>query len=180
MNQEPHADARGAMIRQIESEFASVSRGTGVSWSETVVLDLYGTEDEQRKARLKDRDRHWRELVDDESWRPDAGVGAWSFLDAESFPYYLPAGMIRCLRTGLDEGLAFPLTLVYEDYHALGIVGISSEEEGRREWKLAKWSKLTLPQRRCVAAFLRLMTAIDEGSSNDWNKALRQHWAQFD
>lgn len=134
-----------------------------------MIIDLYwGSEEAQREARLKDRDTHWRQLVDDENWSLGPGVGGFSFLDAKGFAYYLPAAMMRCIRSSYDEGIAFFLD-----------PGLSEESEKHAQC-LDQWAELTLPQRRCVAGFLRYMALVDETCKDDWTKPLSRYWAQFD
>jgi hypothetical protein len=66
---------------------------------ETRVIDMYGSADERRHARMQDTDNHWWEVRDDWIEQFD-GVGGLSFLDDLGFRYYLPAYMSYWLRTG--------------------------------------------------------------------------------
>lgn len=75
-----------ALIKEIHAAFAGVSREGGVSWSETRVLDMYGSDDERKAARAQDTDRSWSELVDDPKWY-EIGIGGFSFLDPISVRY---------------------------------------------------------------------------------------------
>lgn len=88
---------RDSILKEIDVAFAGVTREGGISWSEAVALDNYGTDEECQEARAKDKDISWKELVTDPHWRPLPGVGGFSFLDAIGFRYYLPAAMIRTL-----------------------------------------------------------------------------------
>jgi hypothetical protein len=156
-----------SMRERILAAFADVSREGGVSWSESVVIDNYGNQQEQAEARASDHDLHWTELVDDRNWFPDPGIGGFSFVDSIGFRYYLPVAMIRCLDQadrGEDFGLSYYLTL--------------SEGE-LRDWSLSKWSLLTEPQRQCVRDFLRLMVTISteyDWGGRWWQAALDSHW----
>jgi len=133
---------RVALLKDIEESFRGVNRDGCISWSEAFVRDMYGTEDEQQAARLSDLDGSWEELVDDPNWDPDAGVGGWNFLDVFSIRYYLPAAMVRCIRSGKDEGILYHLT-----------------------YNSTCWAALNGAQHKCVKRFLRYMVDLYE---NDW------------
>lgn len=156
------------MEEEIRSVFADVTREGGVSWSETEVLDAYGSELERREARANDTELHWTDLVKDEKWNPDCGVGGWSFIDAIGFRYYLPAAMIRCLRTRLDCGIQDHLELPPRDNQLY-------------DHALSKWSALDDSQRSCVARFIRCMILISDGdlSRQWWAQAFDSYWSQF-
>ncbi|RYG32933.1 hypothetical protein EON81_19450 [bacterium] len=160
---------RDALLADIEAAFAGVGREGGISWSEAEVLDMYGTAEDQAKARAQDREPGWRSLVDDSKWRTGCGVGGWSFLDAVGFRYYLPAAMIRCIRTGNDEGIEYHLRL---------------DDDKFRDFRADKWSLLTLDQRRCVRRFLEYMgvvTAYVYGGfdASGWQQSLELYWDQI-
>lgn len=155
---------REELIREIHAAFADVSREGGVSWSEAEVIDGYGTEEEKAAARRADKDRSWTELVDNRKWDPGFGIGGYCFLDAIGFRYYLPPAMIRCIRSGFDEGIAFHLT-----------------REGRLRHMGAQWSLLDQRQQRCVARFLRFMVAHTEADGDEffrkrWDEPLQRYW----
>src|SRR4051812_779232 len=60
-----------AVENEIRIAFRGLSRDGGVSWSESVELDLHKTPDEQAAARARDVEAHWEDLVDDLTWRHD-------------------------------------------------------------------------------------------------------------
>lgn len=96
---------RERLIQRIYAAFRGVTRDGGISWTETGVIDDYGTDEERARARLEDTDRSWEELVDDPRWGPDTGWGGYSFLDAIGFRYYLAPAMVRAVRSGQDTGI---------------------------------------------------------------------------
>lgn len=157
-----------ALLAEIHQVFSSVTRQGGVSWQECVVIDLYGSLEERVTARAQDRDARWQDLLDDPEWRPDMGVGGWSFLDAIGFRYYLPAGMVAAVRQGWDSGIISHLQLPEGDL---------------REWQHDKWSLLNLPQRRCVKRFLQymgvLMAILEDNFENCANVALESYWKKI-
>lgn len=90
------------LIEEIRLAFRDVTRGGGVSWAQTEILDNYGLPP-RGKPIYHDRDDHWEDLIDDAEWHLDPGVGGHVFLDEIGFRYYLPAAMIRSIREGDDS-----------------------------------------------------------------------------
>ena len=163
---------RPLLTAEIHAAFKDVSRDGGVSWSESDVIDGYGSDEERAAARARDKDASWTQLVDDQHWNPDRGIGGFSFMDAIGFRYYLPAAMIRCIRSGYDEGIQFHLD-----------AGGSTEE--LRAYNIGQLSALDMRQRQCVASFIRYMIAVsalqDDHEHYDakaWLAALDSYWAE--
>lgn len=162
---------RDALIAEIHAAFAGVSRDGGVSWSETRVIDMFGSDDDRMAARARDTDRSWSELVDDPHWN-DTGAGGFSYLDPISLRYYLPAAVIRTVRDDWNGDLSFHLTLQpnpANPKHAL-------------RWGdhfLERFSRLDDRQRRCVARFIRYMVARDQATCelpSHWQAAFDSYW----
>lgn len=153
---------RDALEREIREVFADVSREGGVSWSETYVLDDYGSDEECAAARARDLDQRWWELVDWVTWH---GAGGVNFLDAIGFRYYLPALMLREMFDKEGAWLSFHLEL---------------SDGNLRAHTLKKWSLLNRAQRRCVKRFLKYMVAwseeMDSSRRRAWRMALRSYW----
>lgn len=150
---------REALLRQIHEAFKGVTREGGVSWSETGVIDDYGSVEERAAARAYDEDTSWTELVDDERWHPNQGCGGYPFLDAIGFRYYLPPAMVRVARSRDPNeamNLRYELTLV-------------RAEGDLRSWALEQWSLLSAEQRSVIKRFVQYM----ERSSDDW---WAKHW----
>ena len=151
-----------ALIVEIHAAFGRVHRGGGVSWSEADVIDSYGSPEARRKARAADTDERWSDLLIDRRWTPDRHQ-RFSFLDPIGAAYYLPAAMIRELQTGRDCDIVFHL---------------------ERGPLTSMWSRLNDPQRRCVAAFLKLRVEwqTNEGSetfARQYRQALDKGWDRF-
>jgi hypothetical protein len=126
---------REAVMQEICAAFAGVDRNGTVSWSETKTLEKYGcTKDECREARESDRENGWEQLVDDENWIPDTGWGGWAWLEPKGFHYYLPAAMIRCIKTGCDQGIARYLRLYEYDTFTDGIPAQYERDEIHTTW----------------------------------------------
>lgn len=167
---------RDAVVREIEIAFASVGRGGGVSWSEALVIDRYGTTAERAAARSQDRDRHWRDVAADPSWDPSPGLGGFSFLDPIGFRYYLPAAM-----TVHAKSLGTPSMLPYQ----LELPSEQEDDVNARPYRLDQFEPLTPPQRSAVARFLRLMHELASLAGGQrhltpWLQAYRSYWHQFD
>ena len=96
-NRAQHAFAvqRDRLIQEIESAFQAVQRLDGITLHEAMVLDNYGSAQEQQAARALDPEDHWQDI-------PDAVMrdcdSALSFLDIQGFRFYLPAFMRMGLR----------------------------------------------------------------------------------
>jgi hypothetical protein len=97
-------------------------------------------------------------------------------LDKYGFRYYLPAGMMRCLGAGIDQGLCFHLTLPEE-------FGTAEFGVDLRAHHLNKWSALSGNQRHSVAHFIRYMAdtsrLADPMSAPGWKRALASYWDQY-
>ena len=183
---------REALIAEIYAAFAGVSREGGVSWSESVVLDDYGSMNQRLAARAYDTDTSWEQLVEDPLWNSCAGLkkfrnpkgnwrdyidstkfvpgsGGYSFLDAIGFRYYLPVEMVRDVRSNHDEHLQYHLTL---------------DRGSLKTHRLEKWSALDERQRLCIRRFLRYMAALALSNDNMfdarcWATALESYWGKL-
>jgi hypothetical protein len=162
---------RTLLTAEIHAAFKDVSREGGVSWSESEVIDGYGTDEEQAAARAQDKDTSWTQLVDDQNWNSEPGIGGFSFMDAIGYRYYLPAAMIRCIRSGYDEGIQFHLT-------------IGDRGQELRDYNIGQLAALDPRQRQCVARFLRYMIAVsavredDQYEAKAWLAALDSYWGE--
>ena len=162
---------QSALNAEIDAAFADVGREGGVSWSESVVIDNYGSMEERLAARASDRDVRWRDLVGDKQWESECGVGGWSFLDPIGFRYYLPASMKQQVIAGHGEGfLEYQLDYRGDEFDS---------------WKAEKHSLLNDRQRACVARFLQFMVDVTreeewgEIDAEGWQRALDRHWCKY-
>jgi len=180
---------RHEIEREIRVAFAKVTRKGGVSWSETRVIDSYGTEAEAAEARLLDRESSWTELADDPKWDPNCGIGGFSFLDPIGFRYYLPAAMIKSLREGpySEVGfLSFQLTLIPPPLPGPIMNRMASKanesDKEMRAYILKQWSALDDRQRRAVRSFLAFMAEAEQsqGGGDSWQEALNSYWHDFE
>ncbi len=162
---------RLSLIAEVNSAFEDVTRDGGVSWSQSEAEDIYRTAEEYAAAAKMDTDVRWQDLVEDEAWRHDPGVGGFAFLDAIGFRYYLPAAMVRDLKRGITDVL---------DLH------LNCPPPGAKDRKrfLKKWSLLDERQRRCVAEFIRYgidREAIDSMGEvmQNYQHAWENYWHEF-
>lgn len=156
-------DARLAWLRArvldlIEETFGQVTREGGVSWSEAAVLDDYGSEEEQAKARASDKDKKWRELVRHPDFRID--FGNFAFLDPIGFRYYLPAVLVEAVESGYDNGIGEVLVLPRGDL---------------RKYSLKQWSLLDPSQKNSVRHVLKYMSRVDP-DDGWWASAYQSYW----
>ncbi len=96
-------------------------------------------------------------------------MGGYAYLDAIGFRYYLPAGLIRSVRSGHDEGVAFHLRL---------------PSINLRRYRLRQWALLTTRQKGCIRRFIEFMIVVTERTGDDyqakyWRRALKGYWRDF-
>ncbi len=158
-------------MKEIESAFAGVSRGGGISLHETRVEDDQGSEEERAEARAKDTDVRWQDVPDEAIEKPDLSL---SFLDPTGFRYYLPAYMMWELRLIL-EGRSVDCNTHGAAVFAL----ILDEENDMREWRLPYYELFTQEQERAICKFLRFYAEHgDEWQPRYAQEALDKYWNQ--
>jgi hypothetical protein len=164
-------EALGVWIGQA---FADVTRDDGMTLHEAAVLDGYGSDAELAAARLRDTDRHWRDV-------PDAAIErlwtALMFLDDKGFHYYLPAYMWWTLRHyDRSDSLSVDAPL-----DALTIKPWDHSETSYEEARRQRFRLLTEAQAQVVCAFLRFLVTYGHGCVNVEmaHKALDQYWGRF-
>ncbi len=135
-------DDAHSIILQIERAFAGVRRGS-ITLHEAEVIDAYGTDAQRHEARARDTEEDWRD-VSDSALRecPDA----LTFLDPESWRFYLPAYLRHALRhAGSRRNAAFDHAIYSLD---------KSGDRSLAEHKLARFRTLSLEQAQAVRSFL--------------------------
>ena len=96
------------VLDMIHRAFDGVERGRGITLHEATVIDDYGSEEEQRKARELDQETRWQDVPDSTI----AGNFFLGYLDMEGYRYYLPALMSWSIRNdhyGETYGSLLPL-----------------------------------------------------------------------
>ncbi|HLP83893.1 MAG TPA: DUF6714 family protein [Phycisphaerales bacterium] len=152
---------RQELIALVLQAFKDVTREGGVSWSQTFVMDDYGSDAELAQAAARDRELDWIELSRQGPWNYEYAM--WGFLDAISARYYLAASLLLDLETGRS---AHPdLLLTY---------GPQKES----------WSLLDDHQRAVVAMYMRWKRDIagleqSRMEHRNWTRALQAGWDQY-
>lgn len=157
--------ARDALIADIHTAFHGVTRDGGVSWTETSILDNYGSRAECAAARASDRDRQWTDLLNDPAFDLEAGHGGFCFLDPVGCRYHLPAAMIKILLDPYYLGLFFVSQFSLYD----------PDKPEDIEHAHARRSLLSAPQADCVRRFMELMVELDHHTPHHqaaWRNAI--------
>lgn len=155
------------LLRQIEDAFSGVKLGEGVSLHETVVIDLYGTCQERRAARVPDEKHDWRKLVGDPELTRLCGL---SFYDAIGLRFHLPAYLTlavsdpNCEDSGqVIANLLFTLTHL-------------------PEFNRERFAILSDPQRTCIREVLKYLRHVYDLPDNgpliaQLDEAIEGYWA---
>lgn len=167
---------RDRLLDQIEKAFAHVSRDDGITLHQARVIDNYGDQQEQQRARVLDTDTHWSQV---DVLNIDLAGACLTFLDDVGYRYYLPAYMTATLthayRDICDEVI---------DSNVYDHVVYSLDKHTQADH--ARYALLTPPQSRCVARFLAFDMELDPFyTTDDWvvdtsnYKALDRYWKKF-
>ncbi len=130
------------IIQAIEQAFTGVRRGA-ITLHEAEVLDSYGTEAERRRARTLDTEDDWRRVRDSSIEECPAAL---SFLDPESWRFYLPAYM-RCGLRFLTEPRN---RAIDQAIYALD----EGDDPNLASYKRERFRTLNVEQARAVQMFL--------------------------
>lgn len=149
------------LLREIEIAFRGVKKG--VSWSESRIIDSYGTSEERGVARMQDKDKSWEEVSINPNWDPGTGVGGWAFLDPHGFRYYMAAAMTKVLRER-STGNLFTFWLEYSD-----------------DRKATYWTEFSKDQLCLVAEFVLVSTrlSVDSLERQKWRKTYEKYWQKL-
>ena len=130
---------RENLLRLIATAFKGVERGE-ITLHQAWVIDRVGTAEEERAAQRLDTESRWQDI-------PDTKIAefptALSFVDMESFRYYLPAYMTWTLRYGQTD----TTSSIIPDWTIYSLDSETTNEKLRR--------LLSKEQRRAVCLFLR-------------------------
>jgi hypothetical protein len=143
-----------------------VTREGGVSWSESVAIDMLETDEARMRSRESDTEQNWEPLVDDPQWLHDASLGGFNFLDPIGYRYYLAPAMLRCCR-GDGEGLLASVLTIDGEY---------------REEQISLLGRV---QKAVIARFVRFMIGVYSARNDlvfdeDWKHAYVIYWKQWD
>lgn len=149
------------LLKEIEVAFRGVKKG--VSWSESRVIDSYGTSEERGIARAKDKDKSWLDVALDPDWDPEPGTGGWTFLHPHGFRYYMAALMTKAL--------------LERDAYATS----DFRFDRKSEFRLSHWAEFDNEQLRVVAEFILLLSRLsdDAGTGQEWRRVYENHWQKL-
>lgn len=157
-------DAAEAIIEEIRAAFAGVPRGA-ITLHEAEEIDTYGTADERARARLTDKDSHWEEVPDEHIHRCYCAL---TYLDPESWRYYIPAYMIFTLKycdetaRPPDEGFHFSASF---DSTIISLSGWFSEH---------RYPLMNEEQSQAIRSFLQYMADVRQDDST--RNAIVEYW----
>lgn len=158
------SDEQRRLLHLIESTFAGIELGDGVSLRQTVVLDDYGGKEELEAARALDELLDWRKIVDDPELTRHVSFGGLSFYDAKGLCFHLPAYLSLAVKDP-DQGVVANLVFTLSDLDQL---------DGYNRQRLAP---LTGRQCACVReVLLYLRTFWDSGVTFDLDQAIECYW----
>lgn len=139
---------REQLILEIETAFAGVERGNGLTLHEARAFEGtdYCTADERARVQALDPETRWQDIPDSAL---EECLDRWAF-DEEGFRFHLPAYMRWHLRhpRGLPPGCGGMLFL------QLTVTGHKPKERLRSE---QAFDRFTLEQKRVIARFLEFM-----------------------
>ena len=163
---------RDVLVDDIRAAFSDVSRKGGTSLAEVEPLDAGASEQQCKRIRAQQRDKHWSGV--DLRKHDPCGIGP-AFLDPVGYRYHLPAYLIDQLTVGNHD-----LDKVEHD-EWMGQDSIVFSLTYTSDWSDEKQNLLNASQRRCVARFLALNLELMqsthfEGKPDDVYLALINIW----
>lgn len=161
---------RQRLRREIESAFATVERGAGLTLHEAKEFEGtdYCTAEERAAFRALDPWTRWQDI-------PDAALDdcedQWCW-DDEGFRFHLPAYMRWHLhrQQGLDTSRG---SLLYFHFQPFG-----NTPKALKQWERS-WDVFTPEQKRVIARFLEFVAASDGHHQQDAEMSLRSFWRKF-
>ena len=161
-----------ALMHDIRAAFATVRRENGVTLHQAVVMDSYGTDEEQAQARMLDPDNYWWDVPDE---RIANLPPALNFLDSVGFRYYIPAFMIWVLKWHRNGQRRWSSSWVPDaTIDAL-------YNRSRDAYRLPDLELINTVQSRVICRFLRYCLMFGEGAMDSRliQEALDNYWGQF-
>jgi hypothetical protein len=158
------------VIAIIRDAFRDVSRENGVSLHEALVIDVYGSKDEQRKARKQDTDTHWTEIPDHDL---EHASSALCYMDPVSWRYHIPGYMIWVLSNYMKSD-SFTVDNTIYTFEL-------ENNEVLYKYDMEKFKVLNEEQSRAVARFLKYMIDHHDGRADVTiaRRAFRGYWKRF-
>jgi hypothetical protein len=162
---------RGALLAEITTAFAGVSREGATTLHEAQAMDDRKSPEEQLAARRLDPERRWQDV-------PDADISACcsalSFLDEKGFRYYIPAFMTYSLRHWDDDWNGVRNSC---EYHLLHDYPKSLRKSDPAS--IAGKYQFTDAQSGAVARFLRFIVDFDETKADRATLEAVERWERY-
>ena len=162
---------RDRLIAEIERVFDDVSREDGITLHEADVIDYYGSEQEMKLARRKDREARWQDVPEEEI---EKCYNSLAHLDAKGLRYYLPAFMRWTVRHARDsDSLSSDFTIY--------ILCPNDDKASLSEDQLKRFAAFDTHQARSICSFLRFVVEYDGGYLDTCvaRQALGQYWGRY-
>jgi hypothetical protein len=156
-------DSSAALLAEIRSAFAQVTRGAGTSLHEAEGIDNGLTGEPLAKERERDTDTHWTQVPPEHI---EAFFSVLGFMDAEGFRYYIPAYMTWTLQHYRSSNSLSSDNTIYALW----------PNTQRADQRYALFSDA---QKTCIARFLWYMATVAEDGFVDAyaaTRALEDHW----
>lgn len=153
-------EAKKTVLLAIESAFAEVRLGDGVSLRETLALDNYWPDEKRQTLRESSEKEDWRHVVGDPELTRLAHVGGLAFFDAQGMRFHLPAYLTLAVNRFDDPAADDVLeSLMY----TLTKPGVESD---------SRFSLLSPGQRVCVGRVLSHLRRTYELQSPELDDAI--------
>jgi hypothetical protein len=170
-----------SLIKRIETAFADVTLGDGVTPAQADALDSYwDSEKKLAAARATDCEKHWTEYTKEDI---EVGLHEHCFFDEAGWRHFLPAAMRFVVSRSIesDKGEAWSAIQMVTIQPIVGGYDRNTSKRRRFPQKLRLFESLSEDQSRAVAAFLNHIAAQDVDSSDieDAKIALARYWHLF-
>lgn len=155
----------------IEKAFAKVTLGDGISILQSEVIDAYGegyTDTEFDELPQNEITNNWRALT-----LSDLDRCQVAHLDDKGFRYYIPALMCSLLKS---YDISMRVIGTFRSLYP------RNETTGLKEYILARYEVLDIPQRQAIALFLHNLPQIVQLEASDQKiveRALRNYWKNY-
>jgi hypothetical protein len=114
MSESTREHAAVALLKEIASAFAGVSRTGGSSWTDALAMGHMGVPHVTFPVTHREDDATWLDVANDRTWDPSPNFGGFGYLDAIGYRYYLAAAMYRAVRERDPGELVYRLELPFK------------------------------------------------------------------
>ncbi|MBU0504638.1 hypothetical protein KJ708_01500 [bacterium] len=151
------------LIKEIEEAFCDVLLEDGVTISQAMVIDDYGTVEQEAEARKQDTESCWQDITDQ---KIIDCCSVFSYLDAKGFHFYIPAYLRTALRNFHDDPNGICSSCEF----------YLSSESSTTFTKTVLKIKFTVSQVKAIIRFLSFIIAVDEYAEKTTIKSSIKKW----